>query len=87
MITEPCAGDELLRAALLAAPRVAYFLPRNVRAGDVGALRPAGAGEGGVHSCTGGAEALRCELEEQYVGDKLKTTTAYFGPFEPAAVE
>lgn len=84
MITEPCGGDELLRVALGIAPRVAYFLPRNVRAGDIGALLPPPHGSAG--GAGGGAVGaiVRCELEEQYMGDKLKTTTAYFGPFDVA---
>ena len=65
---QPIHGRDLFQLASTLTPNVAYYLPRNV---DVGEL-------GGLAKQTGG-EREWVEVEEEWVGDKLKAVTAYFG--------
>lgn len=58
-------------------PNIAYFLPRNVDVEEVGALaRPLE--ESDVVEDEG-REREWVEIEEEWVGDKLKAVTAYYG--------
>ncbi|CAK9780866.1 hypothetical protein CC85DRAFT_285912 [Cutaneotrichosporon oleaginosum] len=75
----PVPGDELFALTAPVTPNIAYYLPRNVDIAEVAALankldRP-------ENDAEGGAERSRewVEVEEEWVGDKLKAVTAYYG--------
>jgi len=72
--TQPEPASELFRLARLLTPNVAFYVPRNTVLADIGALLPAPTG-GGV-----GADGLeQVEVEEEWMGNKLKALTCYFG--------
>ncbi len=63
-------------------PNIAFFLPRNVNIQEVGNLAPLlDAPDLGSEAMTNGTTRDRewVEIEEEWVGDKLKAVTAYFG--------
>jgi trimethylguanosine synthase len=62
----PVPGDELFAMARQLTPNVAFFLPRNADPREIGAL-------------VQGEQTEKVEIEENWVGDKLKTLTCYFG--------
>jgi trimethylguanosine synthase len=75
----PIPGDELFALTAPITPNIAYYLPRNVDVEEVAALaRPLDTPE---NDGEGGAERTRefVEIEEEWVGDKLKAITAYYG--------
>ncbi|KAL1406586.1 putative diacylglycerol O-acyltransferase tgs1 [Vanrija albida] len=74
---EPIPGDELFRLTAQVTPNIAYFLPRNVDVDELGVL----AQELGssVTEAAGEREREWVEVEEEWVGDKLKAVTAYYG--------
>jgi trimethylguanosine synthase len=76
---EAIPGDELFELTAAITPNIAYFLPRNVDVKEVSQLakilpKPASDGQGGVQR-----HREWVELEEEWVGDKLKAVTAYYG--------
>jgi trimethylguanosine synthase len=74
MQPEPAA--ELFRLARLLTPNIAFYLPRNSVLEDIAALLPAPSSDDGG-SGTDGAEKV--EVEEEWMGTKLKALTCYFG--------
>jgi len=54
-------------------PNIAYFLPRNTDLEEASALARLGTDSGG-----GGKEEM-VEVEEEWMGDKLKALTCYYG--------
>jgi len=75
----PIPGDELFRLTAPISPNIAYFLPRNVDIDELAAL--AASIPAPVHDTVDGSERTRewVEIEEEWVGDKLKAVTAYYG--------
>jgi trimethylguanosine synthase len=74
---QPIPGDELFQLASTLTPNIAYYLPRNVDIQQVAKLAP-------VLNTSGVAEGTDVsrewvEVQENWVGDKLKAVTAYFG--------
>ncbi|EIN06326.1 S-adenosyl-L-methionine-dependent methyltransferase [Punctularia strigosozonata HHB-11173 SS5] len=65
---QPVHGAELFRLTRKITHNVAYFLPRNTGLEEIGALLPCG--ESGTE---------RVEVEEAWMGSKLKALTCYFG--------
>ncbi|EGC31939.1 hypothetical protein DICPUDRAFT_39172, partial [Dictyostelium purpureum] len=63
-------GFDIFRNALKVTPNIAYFLPRNTSKSDIAKLCL-------ISKENGGSE--ECEVEENYINDKLKTITLYFG--------
>lgn len=76
----PIHGRELFDFTFTLTPNIAYYLPRNVSVDELGALarpvvgEPQADGEGGKRR-----EKEWVEVEEEWVGDKLKAVTAYYG--------
>jgi trimethylguanosine synthase len=75
----PIPGDDLFKLTASVSPNIAYFLPRNVDVQELSALathlpEPA-------HDTLDGSQRERewVEIEEEWVGDKLKAVTAYYG--------
>ncbi|KDQ18010.1 hypothetical protein BOTBODRAFT_127969 [Botryobasidium botryosum FD-172 SS1] len=68
----PIPGDELFALTRKITPNVAYFLPRNMNIAEVGALVDAS-----VEDAEGRKEKV--EIEEEWMGNKLKALTCYFG--------
>ncbi|KAJ8091763.1 putative diacylglycerol O-acyltransferase tgs1 [Marasmius tenuissimus] len=68
---QPIHGAELFNLTRRITPNIAYYLPRNTDIGEVGALVDAGAVEGDVKEYV--------EVEEEWMGNKLKALTCYFG--------
>lgn len=76
--TEPEPAAELFRLARLLTPNVAFYVPRNTALEDIAALLPASApGVRDDESGTSGVEQV--EVEEEWMGSKLKALTCYFG--------
>ena len=72
--TQPEPASELFRLARLLTPNVAFYVPRNTVLADIAALLPAPPGDGE------GADGLeQVEVEEEWMGNKLKALTCYFG--------
>lgn len=85
MFPEPLNGREIFRAARAASQNVAFFLPRNVDMRQVAELARSSSVDP-LSSCQKEADKCKevnpsavCELEQQFLNGKLKTTTAYFG--------
>ena len=79
--TQPEPASELFRLARLMTPNVAFYVPRNSVLEDIAGLLPPpapldGAGNDGG-TASGGLE--RVEVEEEWMGTKLKALTCYFG--------
>ena len=70
--TQPEPASELFRLARLLTPNVAFYVPRNTVLADIGALLPAPSG-----MSADGLEQV--EVEEEWMGNKLKALTCYFG--------
>jgi len=76
--TQPEPAAELFRLARLLTPNVAFYVPRNTALEDIAALLPASLpGVGDDESVTSGVEQV--EVEEEWMGPKLKALTCYFG--------
>ena len=76
--TQPEPAAELFRLARLLTPNVAFYLPRNSALEDIAALLPAPpliSDDGG--DVPNGVEQV--EVEEEWMGTKLKALTCYFG--------
>lgn len=74
---EPIPGDELFRLTAKVTPNIAYFLPRNVDVDELGVLAEELAES--VTEAEGERDREWVEVEEEWVGDKLKAVTAYYG--------
>lgn len=75
----PIHGKELFDLCSQLTPNIAYYLPRNTNIAELGELaRPT---MGITSDGSGGSERSRewVEVEEEWVGDKLKAVTAYYG--------
>jgi trimethylguanosine synthase len=76
---EPIPGDQLFEIAHKITPNLAYFLPKNVDLKELAGL----AQTLDAPSQDGSQDQERqrewVEIEEEWVGDKLKAVTAYFG--------
>jgi trimethylguanosine synthase len=73
----PIHGKDLFELCSTLTPNIAYFLPKNVNIDELAQLaRPVDqvAEEGGKNR-----HREWVEVEEEWVGDKLKAVTAYFG--------
>lgn len=75
--TQPDPAAELFRLARLLTPNVAFYVPRNTALEDIAALLPASAPGVDDESGTSGVEQV--EVEEEWMGHKLKALTCYFG--------
>ncbi|KAI0248771.1 Tgs1 protein [Lactifluus subvellereus] len=77
--TQPEPATELFRLARLLTPNVAFYVPRNTALEDIAALLPSLAlvnddgGGGGTDT------AEQVEVEEEWMGTKVKALTCYFG--------
>jgi trimethylguanosine synthase len=67
-MTTPLPGDELFTLARNITPHVAYYLPRNTDISQISKLVDGGSGTG-----------EKIEIEEEWMGMKLKALTVYFG--------
>lgn len=77
----PIPGDELFRLTRLVSHNVAFFLPRNVNLEEISRLiKPgdASAENSNLVSTQRDVEEY-VEVEEEYMGGKLKAVTCYFG--------
>ncbi|KAI0262338.1 RNA cap guanine-N2 methyltransferase-domain-containing protein [Gloeopeniophorella convolvens] len=72
--TQPEPGAELFQLARLLTPNVAFYVPRNTVLADIAALLPP---PGTAQDGGGGGEQV--EVEEEWMGNKLKALTCYFG--------
>jgi trimethylguanosine synthase len=70
----PIHGKELFELASRITPNIAYYLPRNVDLQELADLAPYQAAEEGQ-----AAQREYVEVEEEWVGYKLKAVTAYYG--------
>jgi trimethylguanosine synthase len=81
----PLPGDQLFALARALTPHVAYYLPRNVDIEEVARLPescPRRTADGEVVE---GVE--RVEIEEEWMGWKMKAVTAYYGDLAVGATE
>jgi len=69
--TQPEPASELFRLARLLTPNVAFYVPRNTVLADIAALLPSPAGDSD--------STEQVEVEEEWMGSKLKALTCYFG--------
>src|SRR5690348_10901623 len=67
-------ANEILDAALLISPNIAFYLPRNVNLEQLSSLAKR-------------AGASGCELERNIINGKVKTITAYFGDLVAAKLK
>lgn len=73
---QPIDGSALFKLSRRITPNVAYYLPRNTRLEEIARLLETSANE------TGNAESgalEHVEVEEEWMGSKLKALTCYFG--------
>lgn len=75
--TQPEPAAELFRLARLLTPNVAFYVPRNTSLGDIASLLPTSVTVDGTESEAAGEEQV--EVEEEWMGTKLKALTCYFG--------
>ncbi|KAG6909505.1 hypothetical protein DXG01_017062 [Tephrocybe rancida] len=70
---QPIHGTELFNLSRQITPNIAYYLPRNTRLDEIGSLLE--------HPSTKASsnEAEHVEVEEEWMGSKLKALTCYFG--------
>jgi trimethylguanosine synthase len=59
-------------------PNVAFYVPRNTVLEDIAGLLPPPTGNA-AGSVTVGGEPEQVEVEEEWMGTKLKALTCYFG--------
>jgi trimethylguanosine synthase len=73
----PINGKDLFQLCSTLTPNIAYYLPRNINIDELSQLAQP------LESKEGGGKRDRdkewVEVEEEWVGDKLKAVTAYFG--------
>lgn len=78
--TQPEPAPELFRLARLLTPNVAFYVPRNTALEDIAALLAVPMplpGPGDENDRTANEEQV--EVEEEWMGTKLKALTCYFG--------
>ncbi len=73
---QPIHGAQLFNITRKITKNVAYYLPRNTRLDEIGALLT---DEGVAASETSPEIAEKVEVEEEWMGNKLKALTCYFG--------
>ena len=73
----PLHGAELFQIAKTITPNIAYFLPRNQALEEVSALVGPKTSDGGQSVANNSHEVI--EIEEEWMGSKLKALTCYFG--------
>ena len=76
--TQPEPAEELFRLARLMTPNVAFYVPRNTVLEDIAGLLPPPT-DNAAGSVTIGQEPEQVEVEEEWMGTKLKALTCYFG--------
>lgn len=77
---EPIPGDELFRLSARLSPNIAYYLPRQVDIGEVAALaEPLDVPKNDAVDNKRPRDREWVEVEEEWVGDKCKAITAYYG--------
>ncbi|ORX37789.1 RNA cap guanine-N2 methyltransferase-domain-containing protein [Kockovaella imperatae] len=69
----PVHGKELFDMSAKLSPNIAYYLPRSTDIAELSQLAP------GLSSVQQGRKKEWVEIEEEWVGQKLKAITAYFG--------
>jgi trimethylguanosine synthase len=77
--TQPEPAAELFRLARLLTPNVAFYVPRNTVLEDIPALLPASVLANGDGDEDGATGTEQVEVEEEWMGTKLKALTCYFG--------
>ncbi len=78
--TQPEPAAELFRLARLMTPNVAFYVPRNTVLEDIAGLLPPPTPPDDVGNDGGTVGDLeRVEVEEEWMGTKLKVLTCYFG--------
>ncbi|WVR08109.1 hypothetical protein IAU60_005155 [Kwoniella sp. DSM 27419] len=75
----PIPGDDLFKLTSTLTPNIAYYLPRNTDLAQLSALAPRLAVTGVAQAEGRGRTREWVEVEEEWVGDKMKAITAYFG--------
>jgi trimethylguanosine synthase len=75
--TQPEPAAELFRLARLLTPNVAFYVPRNTALEDIAALLPPPVAVNVKEE--GDASKEQVEVEEEWMGTKLKALTCYFG--------
>ncbi|KAJ6561231.1 Tgs1 protein [Mycena vulgaris] len=71
---QPIHGADLFRLSRRITPNVAYYLPRNTRLDEIGGLLSIS-----PDAAASDDEPERAEVEEEWMGSKLKALTCYFG--------
>lgn len=71
----PIHGKDLFDLCLTLTPNIAYYLPKNVNIDELAQLARPIDGTGSDK----GRNREWVEVEEEWVGDKLKAVTAYYG--------
>ena len=71
----PLHGSELFRLVERITPNIAYYLPRNTNLQEISDLVTDAEGS----SAKGKGKARMVEIEEEWMGEKLKALTCYFG--------
>ena len=66
----PIDGSELFRISRTITKNIAYYLPRNTRVKEIGEL---------LSNTGADVQDERVEVEEEWMGNKLKALTCYFG--------
>lgn len=86
-VIRPVHGKELFKVARGITRNIAYFLPRNVKLEEVSALLTDPSGDDADYvpaqrqqsEGAENAEVEKVEVEEEWMGNKLKALTCYFG--------
>ncbi|KAH8104116.1 RNA cap guanine-N2 methyltransferase-domain-containing protein [Cristinia sonorae] len=71
---QPIHGTELFKLSRRITPNIAYYLPRNTNIKEISDLLTTEHADGEQHDVT-----ERVEIEEEWMGSKLKALTCYFG--------
>jgi len=77
--TQPEPALELFRLARLLTPNVAFYVPRNTALEDIAALLTVPMPLHGTGDKNGKTTNEQVEVEEEWMGTKLKALTCYFG--------
>ncbi|KAI0367574.1 S-adenosyl-L-methionine-dependent methyltransferase [Pilatotrama ljubarskyi] len=77
----PIHGRDLFKVARGITKNVAYFLPRNTNLEEISQLAAVEGEDGSAatHGADGSTSAEKVEVEEEWMGTKLKALTCYFG--------
>ncbi|KAG5644254.1 hypothetical protein DXG03_008792 [Asterophora parasitica] len=74
---QPIHGAELFTLTRQITPNIAYFLPRNTRLDEISGLLESEGNHRAAQAADGEVEHV--EVEEEWMGPKLKALTCYFG--------